>query len=62
MIITKPEKCNEKHLEFLDRLRDSGITNMFGAAPYLQSLFPLTKKESREILTYWMKTFSDRNK
>ena len=30
----------EKYFDFLDDLRDSGETNMFGAAPYLQAEFP----------------------
>tara|TARA_R100001015_G_C4524357_1_gene92507 strand:+ start:257 stop:439 length:183 start_codon:yes stop_codon:yes gene_type:complete len=46
---------------FLDELRESGITNMFGAAPFIRSAFPdVDKKESRELLGEWMKTFSER--
>lgn len=52
----------EDHLEFLDYLRETGITNMYGAAPYLQDEFPeLSKTEARKILTYWMQTFSERH-
>ena len=40
--------------EFLDDLRDSGRINMFGAAPYLQSTFELTRYEARDILKEWM--------
>jgi hypothetical protein len=43
------------YMIFLSDLRDSGKTNMFGAAPYLQQTFDLDKKEAREILAYWMK-------
>lgn len=51
------------YFEYLDKLRESGITNMFGARPYLINAFPeLTKQESREILSKWMKTFSKRHK
>jgi len=44
---------------FLDALRDSGVTNMFGAAPYLQNEFGLDKKEAREVLANWTQSFSE---
>ncbi len=47
-----------EHKEFLDNLRESGETNMFGAAPYLQNEFGLEKKEARSILTEWMDSFN----
>jgi hypothetical protein len=50
-----------EHLEYLDALRDSGATNMFGAAPYLQEEFALSKAEARSILGEWMRTFSERH-
>lgn len=57
-VIERPNKLIEDHLYFLDDLRESGVTNMFGASPYLKNGFPeLTKKECSKILTYWMKTF-----
>jgi len=54
-------KYDKKYYNFLDELRESGITNMFGAAPYIQDAFNLSKKEARDILTDWMETFSDRH-
>jgi len=58
----KPEVLTEDHLIYLDDLRESGITNMFGARPYLIGAFPgLSSKESVNILTYWMQTFSERH-
>ena len=39
---------------YLNRLRESGDTNMFGAAPYLQDEFNLDRREARTILTEWM--------
>ena len=57
----KPQNCTEEHLEYLDELRDSGITNMYGARPYLKDDFPeLTDKEAGAILYYWMDTFPER--
>jgi hypothetical protein len=52
---------NEEHLRFLDDLRDSGVTNMFGAASYLVDAFGLDKKTARAVLQLWMSTFSDRH-
>ncbi len=49
----KPKIVKEEHLNFLDYLRNSGITNMFGAAPYIQESFGVTKQEAVIILTYW---------
>ena len=41
--------------DFLDDLRDSGITNMFGAAPYLMEAFELNKSEAKRVLIDWIK-------
>ena len=40
--------------EFLNRLRESGETNMFGASPYLACAFDLPKREASKILMEWM--------
>ena len=45
------------YMEFLSKLRTSGKTNMFGAAPYLQAEFNLDKKEARDLLAYWMGSY-----
>ena len=39
---------------FLNNLRESGVTNMFGAAPYLQEEFDLSRQEAKEVLLEWM--------
>jgi len=49
----------EKYFKYLDDLRESGETNMFGARPYLQRRFGLEAKEAGAILSEWMK--SDRH-
>jgi len=51
----------EEQLQFLDKLRESGVTNMFMAAPYVQGAFGLTRKEARELLAYWMDTYAARH-
>ncbi len=43
--------------EYLNNLRDSGITNMYGAAPYLQEVFGFEKKEARKWVGDWMRDF-----
>ena len=43
---------------YLDDLRDSGVTNMFGAGPYLADDYGLDKAEARRVLGLWMRTFS----
>lgn len=61
-IEAKPQQLTEEHLTYLDGLRESGITNMFGARPYLMEAFPdLKKNEAATILQYWMHTFSARH-
>jgi len=46
-----------EEFEYLDELRLSGVTNMFGAAPYLQEEFGFTKSEAVNILKLWMNSF-----
>jgi hypothetical protein len=53
------EKVEDKYSQFLLALRDSGVTNMFGAGPYLQREFGLEKREARDILLKWMQSFSE---
>ena len=48
---------NEEYLTYLDELRESGITNMFGARPYLMKEFNIGIKEAQEVMSYWMKNF-----
>lgn len=42
---------------FLNDLRDSGITNMFGATPYLEDKFQTNKEVARALLLAWMNVF-----
>lgn len=53
----------DEHLEYLDDLRVSCETNMYGATPYLMREFPeLEEKIASEIVSYWMKTFGKDNR
>ena len=39
---------------FLNQLRASGSTNMFGASPVLAEVFGISSKEARVVLSHWM--------
>lgn len=39
---------------FLNQLRQSGKTNMFGATPYVQEEFGLDRREAKAVLMEWM--------
>jgi hypothetical protein len=52
--------AKEEYFAFLEALRQSGRTNMFGAAPYLRKEWPeLTRTEARDILLSWMDSFNE---
>ena len=53
-------ESKEKIFEYLDKLRESGVTNMLGAGEYLQVEFDLSKKDARALLTEWMEQFKKR--
>jgi hypothetical protein len=55
--VAAPSK--EEIHEYLIELRDSGATNMWGAAPFLQARFGMNSKEAREALVDWIKSFSE---
>lgn len=47
----------QEHYDYLIELRDSGVTNMWGATPYLEARFGLTEKEAGDILAEWIASF-----
>lgn len=59
--IERHEIIEDEHLEYLDDLRESGVTNMYGAGQYLEDEFEMTSSEAFLILIYWMSTFSERH-
>ena len=50
-------KNTDEQNEFLNELRESGETNMFGAVPYIIDEFCVEKNEALEILSEWMENF-----
>ena len=51
-------KTTNKYWIYLENLRRSGETNMYGARPYLESAFGLTKQEAGKILSDWMHNYN----
>ena len=49
----------QEHFDFLEDLRQSGDTNMYGASPYLESAFDLARKRAVSVLSKWMKLHRD---
>lgn len=50
----------QKYFDYLEQLRQSGETNMYGAAPYLQKAFSellYAPEKAREILLAWFASF-----
>jgi len=43
--------------EFLDELRDSGVTNMFDSSSFIIEEFNVNKERARELLMMWAKSF-----
>jgi hypothetical protein len=43
--------------EYLDDLRESGATNMFGASTYVARDLGYARSEAREVSLLWMSTF-----
>lgn len=46
-----------EYYQYLEGLRQSGITNMFGAAPYLAEAYALSQGEASEVLVSWMENY-----
>jgi|APGre2960657444_1045066.scaffolds.fasta_scaffold182751_1 hypothetical protein len=47
----------KEYSDFLEALRKSGKTNMFGAGVYLEDEFGLSKKDARQVLLDWMQSY-----
>ena len=48
----------KEYFDYLVELRDSGVTNMWGAAPYLEQEFGFSRQEAKDILIAWIESFS----
>jgi hypothetical protein len=53
-------KSNEQEVfQYLNALRESGMTNMYGAGAFLRDRFDFSKQEAREFLMAWMEQFKN---
>ena len=50
------------YYEVLEYIRESGIVNMFGAAPYLAAYCDIDEKLARKVLANWMENYTELNK
>jgi hypothetical protein len=46
----------QEHADYLEELRQSGVTNMWGATPYIQMRFDVDEKTADKILFEWIKS------
>jgi len=53
------DEMKEDVFEYLEELRESGETNMFGATGYLVETFEISKNMARKFLTDWMESYKD---
>lgn len=51
-------KTTNVYWVYLEQLRRSGETNMYGATPYLMKEFDLSQNEARRILIDWMQNYN----
>jgi len=52
-------KIEKQVFEFLNDLRESGATNMFGSRPYVMAEFPkLKQNEAQKLISLWMANFN----
>jgi hypothetical protein len=50
----------DEMLVYLDDLRESGITNMYGATAWLTKEYGLNRRDAKSVLTHWMTTYEKR--
>ena len=49
---------DNKYWLFLEELRKSGVTNMYGATPYLQEAFGMSYNCAKAVLIDWMMKYN----
>ena len=54
------EISNEVYL-YLEEFRESGLTNMFGAVPYIEDSFQVNKSLAKKLLDTWIENHDTRN-
>ena len=51
------DETKEELFDYLEALRESGVTNMYGAGEYLEYKYELNSDDANTILLQWMKEF-----
>ena len=51
--------ANEEYYMFLEDLKLSGITNMYGATPYLEEAFDISRNKASAVLLEWMQNYEE---
>jgi hypothetical protein len=62
VVLSEKLEPNKEYFIYLENLRKSGVTNMFGAGPFLQEEFNLDSHESRRVLSDWMTNYTELSK
>lgn len=57
--LSETSYTEDEVFEYLVDLRDSGVTNMWGAAPYIAEQFDVREREARRLLIAWIGSFED---
>lgn len=52
--MSEPTVLTDEMADYLETLRESSITNMVGAAPYLERKFALNRRDAKTALLEWM--------
>lgn len=53
----RPAQVKDEHLDYLDQLRETGETNMYGATRYVSDQFGLSLTDADVVVGYWMEQF-----
>lgn len=59
-IETIDSETREEMFDYLEILRRSGATNMFGAAPYLAEEFNINQADAKQVVVEWVLTAKGR--
>ena len=55
------DETEREIFEYLDALRKSGATNMYGAGAYLEDEFSMERETAMDYLLKWIQTFGERH-
>lgn len=57
-VLADEETKKQYYWNYLEKLRRSGVINMFGASPYLMEEFGLSRIEARNVLKDWIENYN----